>query len=84
MNLVEQKLKELGYKLREGFTNLYSRGKGYCIYKICYVPEKNYLDGFADINPKYIYTINDSHIKRGERIIKRDLKILEEVKRNEL
>lgn len=74
MTKLEEKLKELGYKLREGFECIYTKNIGYCILKIYY--DGKILDGFADINYQYLYTIQKQHIYKAEKILKKDLEVL--------
>ena len=81
MSRLEKKLEELGYKLREGFKCTYTKGIGYCILKIYY--DGTILDGFADINYQYLYTIEKQHIDKAEKLLQKDLKILKECENNE-
>ena len=76
MTKLEEKLVELGYKLREGFKCTYTKDIGYCILKIYYDGEV--LDGFADINYQYLYTIQKKHIDKAEKTLQKDLEILKE------
>lgn len=76
MSRLEKKLEELGYKLREGFKCTYTKDIGYCILKIYYDGE--ILDGFADINYQYLYTIEKQHIDKAEKTLQKDFKILKE------
>lgn len=76
MSRLEKKLEELGYKLREGFKCTYTKNIGCCILKIYYDGEV--LDGFADINYQYLYTIEKQHIDKAEKTLQNDLEILKE------
>lgn len=71
-----EKLKELGYKLREGFDYIYIKDIGYHTLKIYY--DGKILDGYAELNYQYMYTVQDCHFKKAKKAIKKDLEILKE------
>lgn len=70
-----EKLKELGYKLREGFDYIYIKDIGYHTLIIYY--DGNNLDGYAKLNYQYAFTVQDRHFKKAEKAIKKDLEALE-------
>ena len=82
MSRLEDKLVELGYKLREGFKCTYTKDIGYCILKIYYDGEV--LDGFADINYQYLYTIQKKDIDKAEKTLQKDFEELKKYEKEKI